>query len=289
MLVQQPPLRRVESLHSVTFDEKLIDKLRLPRQRSLAHTTGSVPASQKEEDIMRSVGRERVMPADSPGGPTPTNPTIEDERPPTLRKPSQAYVDNFIAQRGGPSSAMLTEATPTPKGKPLGAAGAAATPTSACLLSDARRMPPLSGNGASRIPSMPRIFVRLDKDCPSHYYPPQHTSTSTLRAVRRLLLALCVVQLVIALVILYATAVTHYLHDTFNELFTEAVASLSAFAACAGLVGVVASSRPMLQVLYINQLWGLSNLSTYAVLQLTSDEQGAAACRLYRSGDLSAQ
>ena len=100
--------------------------------------------------------------------------------------------------------------------------------------------------------------------------------------VRILLMLLCFVQLVVACVVLYLTAFTHYLHDPFDEIFTEAVAALCAVAACVGIVGVCTSSRPMLLLLYINQLLGLSNLSTFAVLQLTSEERGEAACRLFQ-------
>jgi hypothetical protein len=135
-----------------------------------------------------------------------------------------------------------------------------------------------------------RIFHKLEKDCPPQYHLKLNTvQGAQLRNVRVALLLLCVVQLVVALTILYATAVTHYLHDPFAELFCEAVASLCAFAACAGFVGVRASSRPMLLVLYVNQLWSLSNVSTYAVIQLTSEEQDATACRLFRTGELSKQ
>ena len=87
---------------------------------------------------------------------------------------------------------------------------------------------------------------------------------------------LCALQLVLAACVLYLTVKNRDLHDQFNELFAEAVASLCGFAACAGLVGVVAASRPMLLLLYINQLWALSCLSTLGVLQMTSSQQGAA-------------
>lgn len=133
------------------------------------------------------------------------------------------------------------------------------------------------------------IFVKLEHNCPSQYLPTLHTSSQSLPAVRVALLLLCGLQFVVSLVVFYLTSTTHYLHSIHNELFTEAVAVLCALAACAGLVGVAASWRPMLLVLYINQLWGLSCLSTFAVLQLTSEEQGAAACSLYRSGGLTAQ
>ena len=197
---------------------------------------------------------------------------LADEQPPSIRKPSQAYVDNYIARRGdsGGGSTPSTRALATPL----------ATTTTA---------PPLEPLGRSGRQHMPRIFYKLDKECPAQYYPTFNTAPSSLRAIRCLLLFLCSVQLAAAFAALYATAVSHYLHDAYAELFTEAVAALCAFAACAGFVGVCASSRPMLLVLYVNQLWCLSNVSTYAVVHMTSEAQGDAACRLYRTGELSKQ
>lgn len=183
---------------------------------------------------------------------------LNDEQPPSLRKPSQAYVDSYIARR-------------TPVRTPT-AAAAVATPVS-----------------EARSRSAPRIFYKLEKDCPPNYFSALHTVSSSLRTIRAALLLLCIVQLLVAFSILYATAVTHYLHDPSAELFTEFIAALCAFAACVGFVGVLASSRNMLLVLYVNQLWSLSNVSTYAVIQLTSEEQGAAACALYETGELTAQ
>ena len=141
--------------------------------------------------------------------------------------------------------------------------------------------------GASR-PSRnaPRIFYKLERNCPEHYYPKLHTTSSSIRTLRSALLVLCVVQLLVALSILYATAITQYLHDPFHERFTEGVAALCAFAACAGFVGVCVSSRPMLLLLYINQLWSLSNVSTFAVIYLTTADQSATACTLFRRGEL---
>jgi hypothetical protein len=192
-------------------------------------------------------------------GTTPQPPSL-DEPPPSLRKPSQAYVDSYIARRGD-----------------------ARTPGAVTPASDAL------GGGARPGRHAPRIFYKLETSCPAHYYPKLHASSSSIRTMRVLLLVLCVVQLVIAFAILYATAVTGYLHDPFHEVFTEGVASLCAFAACAGFVGVCASSRPMLLFLYINQLWSLSNVSTFAVIYLTTDEQSATACHLFATGELSRQ
>lgn len=185
------------------------------------------------------------------------------DEPPSMRKPSQSYVDAYIARRGDALA---------------GGTGRTALATTTA--------------GGDRAPSRSRqphhrIFYRLDKECPAQYYPDLHTVPAAATTVRRALLLLCVVQLCIAFAVLYATAVSHYLHDYYAEMFTEAVAALCAFAACAGFVGVCTSSRPMLLILYVNQLWCLSNVSTYAVVHLTSEAQGAAACRLYRRGDLS--
>jgi hypothetical protein len=145
----------------------------------------------------------------------------------------------------------------------------------------------LGGRPATR--TAPRIFYKLERNCPEHYYPKLHTTSSSIRTMRVLLLVLCVVQLVVAFAILYAVAVPHFLHDPFHSLFAAGVAALCAFAACLGFVGVCASSRPMLLFLYINQLWSLSNVSTFAVIYITSDAQSDTACRLFATGELSRQ
>ena len=86
-----------------------------------------------------------------------------------------------------------------------------------------------------------KIFYELEKECPKHYYPKLHTTSSSIRTLRVLLLVLCVVQLVVAFAILYAVAVTHFLHDPFHSLFAAGVAALCAFAACLGFIGVCAA------------------------------------------------
>ena len=140
-----------------------------------------------------------------------------------------------------------------------------------------------SSRGAGR----PRIFSALPVDCPSQYYPEMiFTSPDTMRAFRSWLLLLCTTQVAVALGMYYIVSATHVLHDPLSEMFTEAVAALCAIAACVGIVGVCASSRPMLLFFYINQLWGLANLSTFAVISLSSADQSSAACRLFREGEL---
>ena len=184
---------------------------------------------------------------------------------PSLRRPSQSYVDSYIARRG----------EPTPASRPAPSSSALATPAE---------------GAQTRGKHAPRIFYALERDCPKQYYPEMHVvSPRTLRLFRALLLVLCVVQLGLALAMIYLVSATHFLHDALNELFTEAVAALCAFAACAGFVGVCVSSRALLLFFYINQLWSLANISTFAVLHLTSADQSSAACRLYESGELSHQ
>ena len=183
--------------------------------------------------------------------------TLPDDAPPSVRKPSQAYVDRYISQRNAPPGVGTT---------------------------------PAEVPASPRARHAPRIFYRLEHKCPEHYYARLHTTSQSSRsAMRAVLLLLCIVQLAVALGILYATEMAQFLHDPFHEYFTAAVAALCAFAACAGFVGVCASSRPMLLLLYINQLWSLSNVSTFAVIFLTSETQSATACRLFASGELSPQ
>ena len=184
-------------------------------------------------------------------------PPSGDASLPTLRKPSKTYVDNYIARRGEPTPAR--------------------TITSPNATAEQNR--------AAR--HMPRIFYALERECPKQYYPEMHVvSPRTLRTVRGALLVMCALQIVLALAMVYLVSATHVLHDAMRELFTEAVAVLCAFAACAGFFGVCASSRSMLLFFYISQLWSLANVSTFAVLNLMSADQSDAACLLYRSGEL---
>ena len=198
---------------------------------------------------------------------------------PSLRRPSQSYVDNYIARRGG------SELTPG-RAASSGCGSASSVPPPAVASSSLTSPPSLPTPGRHT----PRIFYALERDCPAQYMPEMNVvSPRALRAVRTLLLCLCTTQLSLSFGILYLISVTHFLHDSTSELFTEAVAALCGFAACAGFVGVWTSSRSMLLFFYINQLWSLSNVSTFAVINLMSADQNGAACQLYRAGELSAQ
>ena len=83
----------------------------------------------------------------------------------------------------------------------------------------------------------------------------------------------CSPQVIFALSILYLTYALKLQHDRLNELFTYVFSSLCAFAALVGLVGTCFNSRPMLLFFYINQLWGLSNVGTFFVMDVESNEQ----------------
>ena len=75
---------------------------------------------------------------------------------PDLRKPSQSYVDNYIARRGDPSASPAVSAAP-PASAPRG--------------------------------RMKRIFYQLEETCPPHYYPKLHEiDPQTMLFLRRLLL-----------------------------------------------------------------------------------------------------
>ena len=95
--------------------------------------------------------------------------------------------------------------------------------------------------------------------------------------------------MVFSLAILYLTYALKLQHDALNETFTYVFASLCAFAALCGLVGTCFNSRAMLLFFYINQLWGLSNVGTFFVMDLETNEQSYTACRLYEAGELTLQ
>ncbi|KAL1500403.1 hypothetical protein AB1Y20_013060 [Prymnesium parvum] len=178
------------------------------------------------------------------------------EQPPDVRKPSQSYVDNYIAHRGNPvtTSPTAPASSTTPRGR------------------------------------MKRNFYQLEETCPGHYYPKLHeVDPGTMLLMRRLLLVLCFLQVTFSLSILYLTYALKFQHDALNELFTYGFASLCAFAGIFGLVGTCFNSRSMLLFFYINQLWGLSNVGTFFVMDLVSNEQSFTACRLYHHGELTRQ
>ncbi|KAL3922925.1 MAG: hypothetical protein SGPRY_004384, partial [Prymnesium sp.] len=180
-------------------------------------------------------------------------PEAAREQRPEVRKPSQAYVESYIARRGEQSAGTVVLAPP-----------------------------PTSHRGRVK-----RIFYRLEETCPPHYYPKLHeVDPKTMRLYRRLLLVLCFLQVTIAVAMMYLTFALGLQHDALNELFTYGFATLCAFAGGCGLVGTWFNSRAMLLFFYINQLWGLSNVGTFFVMDLISNEHSFTACRLYHNGEL---
>lgn len=174
----------------------------------------------------------------------------DDESLPPLRKPSQMYVDNYIARSG---------ATPAPR-------TAALTPRS----------------GPAR--KAARIFYPLEERCPAHYYPDLHlVSSGSMLMTRRTLLVMCVLQLIASIVIL---AGSDNLHNGVDRTFTVAANLVSSVASVLGFAGVLVNNRSLLLFFYINQLFGLSNVCTIFLMQLDENSSGVAACKMLRRGDL---
>lgn len=146
-----------------------------------------------------------------------TNPRVEQT--PDLRKPSQTYVNNYMQRRLDQTSSPGTSSASAPRGR------------------------------------VQRIFYQLEEACPVHYYPKlKEVDPRTMLLLRRILLVMCLLQLIFSLSILYLTYVLRFHHDSLNELFTYVFSSLCAFAAFIGLVGTCFNSRAMLLFFYINQL-----------------------------------
>lgn len=165
-----------------------------------------------------------------------------DTTEPPLRKPSQLYVDNYIARRGEPPSPRTAAVTPR-------------------------------GGQARRAA---RIFYQLDEECPTHYYPKLKTvNPFFMRSVCVVLQLFCLSQILLSAAILYYA---RNFHDSIEQLFAYGANLLCAFAALCGLCGVCASNRSFLLFFYINQLWGLSNVCTFFVMYLESNEKNHAAC-----------
>jgi len=174
----------------------------------------------------------------------------DDESLPPLRKPSQMYVDNYIARSG---------ATPAPR-------TAALTPRS----------------GPAR--KAARIFYPLEEKCPAHYYPDLHlVSSGFMLMTRRTLLVMCVLQLVASIVILVGSG---NLHNGVDRTFTQAANLVSIVASVLGFAGVLVNNRSLLLFFYINQLFGLSNVCTIFLMQLDENSSGIAACKMLRRGDI---
>ena len=86
-----------------------------------------------------------------------------DAQAPDLRKPSQTYVNSYIARRADPASPAPSCLSPTPSSAP---------------------------RGRSK-----RIFYQLEEACPAHYYPKlKEVDPHTMLLLRRLLVAMCMLQ-----------------------------------------------------------------------------------------------
>jgi len=169
---------------------------------------------------------------------------------PPLRKPSQMYVDNYIARSG---------ATPAPR-------TAALTPRS----------------GPAR--KAARIFYPLEEKCPAHYYPDLHlVNSGWMLLTRRTLLVICVTQLISCVIIL---AYAGNLHNETDRHFTSVANLIGSLAAVLGFLGVLINNRSLLLFFYINQLFGLSNVCTIFLMQLDENSSAHAACGMLYRGDL---
>ena len=152
-----------------------------------------------------------------------TGPEEDDSFPP-LRKPSQLYVDNYIARSG---------TTPAPR-------TAALTPR----------------QGPAR--KAARIFYPLEDKCPAHYYPDLHLVNDVwMLRTRRALQLMCTMQVVMSVVLLLYSG---SLHNPIDKTFTVATNVLGIVSAVLGFVGVLLNYRTLLLFLYINELFGLSNV-----------------------------
>ena len=190
---------------------------------------------------------------------TPTG-ADSGEDAPSVRKPSQYYVDGYLARQG---TSGAPPQTPLP-------------PSAASPRSTQRRTA--------------KIFYELEKECPKHYYPKLHVvDPGVMRCIRYMLLVLCVVQTLAAVSIGSMATARGMLHDDVNKQFTVGALMLCAFAGVCGLVGVWGKSRGLLLFFYINELWGLSNVCTFFVMALQSDERTGASCEMLRTGEMSAE
>jgi len=177
---------------------------------------------------------------------------------PSLPMPSQSYVEQVIARKLEP---------PSPRAQ-----------------SNGQLLTPRSGQSRKHM----RIFYHLDEVCPEKYFPALHeVNQSRFRAIRHLLQVLCIVQLLASGTIL--VLLEGKLHDYVYELFTSGAVLLCGFAAFFGLLGVCFKNRALLLFFYINQLWSLSNVCTFFVMYMQSNESTRKACSLLLRGDLSAE
>mmetsp|Transcript_16442 Transcript_16442/g.33195 ORF Transcript_16442/g.33195 Transcript_16442/m.33195 type:complete len:299 (-) Transcript_16442:253-1149(-) len=177
--------------------------------------------------------------------------TDDAESFPPLRKPSQSYVDNYIARSG---------ATPAPR-------TAALTPR----------------QGPAR--KAARIFYPLEDKCPVHYYPDLHLVNDVwMVRTRRALQLMCTMQVVMSVVLLLYSG---SLHNEVDKTFTCATNLLGIFAAMLGFVGILLNYRTLLLFLYINELFGLSNVCTVFLMRLDDNHSSMVSCEMLDRGELS--
>jgi len=175
----------------------------------------------------------------------------EDDSFPPLRKPSQLYVDNYIARSG---------TTPAPR-------TAALTPR----------------QGPAR--KAARIFYPLEDKCPAHYYPDLHLVNDVwMLRTRRALQLMCTMQVVMSVVLLLYSG---SLHNPIDKTFTFATNVLGIVSAVLGFVGVLLNYRTLLLFLYINELFGLSNVCTVFLMRLEDNSSSMTSCGMLDNGELS--
>lgn len=175
----------------------------------------------------------------------------DDASFPPLRKPSQLYVDNYIARSG---------TTPAPR-------TAALTPR----------------QGPAR--KAARIFYPLEDKCPEQYYPKLHLVDDLwMLRTRRALQLMCTMQVVMSVVLLlYSSS----LHNPIDKTFTFATNLLGIVSAVLGFVGVLLNYRTLLLFLYINELFGLSNVCTVFLMRLDDNSSSMTSCGMLDNGELS--
>ena len=118
---------------------------------------------------------------------TPTG-ADSGEDAPSVRKPSQYYVDGYLARQG---TSGAPPQTPLP-------------PSAASPRSTQRRTA--------------KIFYELEKECPKHYYPKLHVvDPQVMKCIRYALLVLCVVQTLAAVTATHPTTPQSHEHETTNK------------------------------------------------------------------------
>lgn len=219
-----------------------------------------------------------------------------ETKEPTLAQPSREYVQSYLDnQRAVPSQQSYHARSPrsvansrrhhTPANSD---AALAATPLLSQQTSRGSPRHPSTPGAASRntravMPRALKAFYPLEEKCPEHYYPKlREVNPRKLALVRSSLVGFSLLQVGVAYW-LYDTAP---LHETTYNIFAEASTVLCAAAALCGVAGVGLSSRALLLMSYVTQIWSLSNVCTFLVMHLADHEQETTACRMMELGDL---